>query len=602
MINIETVLKEKLIAYFQNTYQQTLTDKEITFNKTLKEFEGDVTLVVFPLVKITKKNPELTAKEIGEYLVSSIDFIEKYNCIKGFLNLSLTTAFLSDFLKALPNDSFFYQLPSNQQKVVLEYCGPNTNKPLHIGHLRNVFIGYAMGEILKASGYEVIKVNINNDRGITICKSMAAYMLYGNGETPSSTGIKGDHFVGDYYVKFNTVVKEQLTEKYKVPAGEDVFKYIGKDKDAVEQETPIFEKAKELLLKWEAGDEETIALWNTMNGWVYKGFKETLDELGIDFQKEYYESQTYNLGKSFVLEGEQKGTFKKRADGAIIADFTGDGLDEKVLLRADGTSIYITQDIGTAILRYDEFSMDKMIYVVMNEQDYHFKVLKLILQKMGYGWADGIYHLSYAMVGSPTGRFKSREGKTADADDLIAEVMRIAEEKTKELGKTEGFSADESKSLYKTIGLGALKYFILRVNAYKNIIFNPEESIEFQGHTGPFIQYTYARIQSILRKANMDSLTFDTPAMLYNSEREIIKLLYEYPAVLLNAANTYEPSEIANYVYNLAKAYNKFLAECSVLFAETDNEKQFRIALSANVAATIRECMRLLGITVPEKM
>lgn len=602
MINIETVLKEKLIAYFQNTYQQTLTDKEITFNKTLKEFEGDVTLVVFPLVKITKKNPELTAKEIGEYLVSSVDFIEGYNCIKGFLNLSLTTAFLSDFLKELPNDLSFYQLPPNQQKVVLEYCGPNTNKPLHIGHLRNVFIGYAMGEILKASGYEVIKVNINNDRGIAICKSMAAYMLYGNGETPATTGIKGDHFVGDYYVKFNTVVKEQLTEKYKVPAGEDVFKYIGKDKDAVEQETPIFEKAKELLLKWEAGDEETIALWNTMNGWVYKGFKETLDELGIDFQKEYYESQTYNLGKSFVLEGEQKGTFKKRADGAIIADFTGDGLDEKVLLRADGTSIYITQDIGTAILRYDEFSMDKMIYVVMNEQDYHFKVLKLILQKMGYGWADGIYHLSYAMVGSPTGRFKSREGKTADADDLIAEVMRIAEEKTKELGKTEGFSADESKSLYKTIGLGALKYFILRVNAYKNIIFNPEESIEFQGHTGPFIQYTYARIQSILRKANMDSLTFDTPAMLYNSEREIIKLLYEYPAVLLNAANTYEPSEIANYVYNLAKAYNKFLAECSVLFAETENEKQFRIALSANVAATIRECMRLLGIAVPEKM
>ena len=553
-------------------------------------------------MKTTKKGPEQTANEIGEMLKAEVAFVEKYNCVKGFLNLSLSNEFLVDFLKEIHLNESFFTLPQKSEKVVLEYCGPNTNKPLHIGHLRNMFIGFAMGEILKANGNEVIKVNINNDRGIAICKSIAAYMLFGNGTTPASTGIKGDHFVGDFYVKFNSVVKEQLAEKYQVPADEDVYKFIGKDKDALEQETPIFEKAKELLLKWEADDKETVDLWNTMNGWVYKGFQETFDTLGIDFQKEYYESQTYNLGKDIVLDGLEKGIFKKRADGAIVVDLTSDGLDEKVLLRADGTSIYITQDIGTAILRHQEFSMDKMIYVVMNEQDYHFKVLKLILQKMGYSWADGIYHLSYAMVGSPTGRFKSREGKTADADDLIHEVLSIAEAKTKELGKTDGFSADESKKLYDTIGLGALKYFILRVNAYKNIIFNPEESIEFQGHTGPFIQYTHARIKSIIRKANIDTLQIEMPYDLQPSEREVLNVLYDYPTVLASAAASYEPSELANYVYNLAKTYNKFYNECPVLVANTDNEKQFRIMLSANVAAMIKNCMQLLGIDVPEKM
>ena len=602
MINIEAELKAKVMTYFEKVYQTTLTEKEVTFNKTLKEFEGDITLVVFPLVKTTKKGPEQTANEIGEMLKAEVAFVEKYNCVKGFLNLSLSNEFLVDFLKEIHLNESFFTLPQKSEKVVLEYCGPNTNKPLHIGHLRNMFIGFAMGEILKANGNEVIKVNINNDRGIAICKSIAAYMLFGNGTTPASTGIKGDHFVGDFYVKFNSVVKEQLAEKYQVPADEDVYKFIGKDKDALEQETPIFEKAKELLLKWEADDKETVDLWNTMNGWVYKGFQETFDTLGIDFQKEYYESQTYNLGKDIVLDGLEKGIFKKRADGAIVVDLTSDGLDEKVLLRADGTSIYITQDIGTAILRHQEFSMDKMIYVVMNEQDYHFKVLKLILQKMGYSWADGIYHLSYAMVGSPTGRFKSREGKTADADDLIHEVLSIAEAKTKELGKTDGFSADESKKLYDTIGLGALKYFILRVNAYKNIIFNPEESIEFQGHTGPFIQYTHARIKSIIRKANIDTLQIEMPYDLQPSEREVLNVLYDYPTVLASAAASYEPSELANYVYNLAKTYNKFYNECPVLVANTDNEKQFRIMLSANVAAMIKNCMQLLGIDVPEKM
>ncbi|MCW3126287.1 MAG: arginine--tRNA ligase, partial [Bacteroidetes bacterium] len=496
----------------------------------------------------------------------------------------------------------FIAFPPNGKKVLLEYCSPNTNKPLHIGHVRNMLLGYSTTEILKANGYDVTTVSIYNDRGIAICKSMAAYIERGNGATPESTGIKGDHLIGDYYVLFGQIVTEQLRAKYNVPADQDVYKTIGKEKEVAEQETEIFAKAKDLLLKWEAGDEATIALWKKMNGWVYAGYQVTYDMMGVSFDKDYYESQTYTLGKDIIDEGLAKGVFYKRPDGAVAIDLTPDGLDEKILLRSDGTSIYMTQDLGTADVRYNEYHMDKMIYVVANEQDYHFKVLKLCLQKLGKSWADGIHHLSYSLVESPTGRFKSREGKTADADDMIAEVLQIAEEKTKELGKTSGFSAEEANALYKTIGLGALKYFILRVNPYKKIIFNPEESIDFHGHTGPFIQYSHARIRSLIRKYTGTLVSIDTTTTLHSTERELILQLFEYPTVLLAAADKYDPAEIANYVYNLAKLYNKFYNEVPILTAPTQEEKNLRILISKVTGDTIKKGMKLLGIEVPEKM
>jgi arginyl-tRNA synthetase len=460
-----------------------------------------------------------------------------------------------------------------------------------------------MSEVLKADGYDVTKVNIYNDRGIAICKSIAAYLHAGNGATPQSTGIKGDHFVGDYYVEFGKIVDAQLREKYALGAEvENVAKHLGKEREVIEQETPIFDVAKDLLLKWEAGDAETIALWQKMNSWVYEGFNETFNTLGVDFEKDYFESDTYKLGKEIIELGLQKNVFKRRPDGAVIIDLTPDGLDEKVVLRSDGTSVYITQDLGTAELRHKAFNMDRMIYVVGNEQDYHFKVLKLTLQKLGYQWADGIYHLSYGMVESPTGRFKSREGKTADADDLIAEVLRIAEERTKEQGKIDDFTNDEAKALYKTIGLGALKFFLLRVNPYKKIIFNPEESIDFHGQTGPFVQYTYARICSIIRKAAITPDTLNVQTNLQGVERQIIQQLCEYENVIADASNKYDPSEIANYAYNLAKLYNKFYGELKILSADTDAEKHLRLTISQATANTIKHAMKLLGIDVPEKM
>ena len=456
-----------------------------------------------------------------------------------------------------------------------------------------MLLGFSMSQILKAAGYEVTKVNIYNDRGIAICKSMVAYLRYGNGSTPQSTGIKGDHFAGDWYVKWNEKAKEELQT---IPDAKGDF-------DEDQKLTGLFKDTQKMLLQWEAGDADTMALWNKMNGWVYEGFQKTFNLLGVDFQKDYFESKTYLMGKDIVNEGLQKNVFKKRADGAVVIDLTTDGLDEKVLLRSDGTSIYITQDLATAELRHNEFGMDKMIYVVANEQDYHFKVLKLALQKMGKKWADGIYHLSYALVESPTGRFKSREGKTADADDLIAEVLRIAEQKTKELGKTEGFSDNQATELYKTIGLGALKYFVLRVNPYKKRIFNPEESIDFHGHTGPFIQYTHARICAILRRAAEIDLTgFQNRDNLAAVERELIILLSEYENTVSAAAEKYDPSEVANYVYNLAKTYNKFYHDFPILSAVTDLEMKLRIELSKQTGIIIRKGMKLLGIEVPEKM
>ena len=456
-----------------------------------------------------------------------------------------------------------------------------------------MLLGFSMSEILTAAGYDVTKVNIYNDRGIAICKSMVAYLRYGNNSTPQSTGIKGDHFVGDWYVRWNAEAKKEL---------ESISGLKG-DFDEDQKQTTLFNEAQEMLLKWEAHDADTLALWKKMNGWVYEGFQQTFNLIGADFQKDYFESETYLLGKDIVDEGLQKGVFKKRADGAVIVDLTPDGLDEKVLLRSDGTSVYITQDLATAQLRHQDFNMEKMIYVVANEQDYHFKVLKLALQKLGKQWADGIYHLSYALVESPTGRFKSREGKTADADDLISEVLRIAEEKTKELGKIEGFTEEEANTLYKTIGLGALKYFVLRVNPYKKIIFNPEESIDFHGHTGPFVQYTHARIKAIMRKAGEAAITaFNEMPLLSDVERELIIHLTQYESTVTAAAEKYDPSEIANYVYALSKLYNKFYHEQPILNAATPGEKNFRIALSSQTGMVIKKAMKLLGIEVPEKM
>ncbi len=602
-ISIQKTLQTQIVNACQALFGAEVNTNSIVINFTNPEFEGDYTVVVFPLLKNAKLCPEKTAEALGEYLQKNTDFIEKFNIVKGFLNLSFTAAFWVNELSEMVQKNELVSFAAKNEKVLLEYAGPNTNKPLHIGHLRNVMIGFSMGEILKTCGYDLTKVNIYNDRGIAICKSMAAYLHSGNGATPKSTGIKGDHFVGDYYVLFGRLVEQELREKYAIGKEvENVYKALGKDREVIEQETAIYTSAKDLLLKWEAGDEATISLWKQMNAWVYEGFNETFDLLGIDFQKDYYESETYKLGKNIIDEGLTKNVFYKRPDGAIAIDLTPDGLDEKVLLRSDGTSIYITQDLGTAELRYDEFGMDKMIYVVANEQDYHFKVLKLALQKLGKKWADGIFHLSYALVESPTGRFKSREGKTADADDLISEVLRIAKERTQELGKIEDFTEAEANALYHTIGLGALKYFILRVNPYQKIIFNPDAAIDFHGQTGPFIQYTYARIKSVIRKAENSHNAFAPTVSLHAIEREIIQQLSEYKNIIESSCEKYDPSEIANFVYNLAKLYNKFYGELKIISADKEEEKQLRLALSTVTANTIKHAMRLLGIEVPEKM
>lgn len=577
-----------------------LGDYAFNFNalrKIAKEHNADLKEIVLTVAST------ILAKQEGEAVESIRAQFAATDLDKGFINLKFSDQFWAKQLQSKIASGKVTSIAPKAGKVVLEYCGPNTNKPLHIGHLRNMMLGFSMSEVLKADGYDVTKVNIYNDRGIAICKSIAAYLRAGNGATPQSTGIKGDHFVGDYYVEFGKIVDAQLREKYALGAEvENVAKHLGKEREVIEQETPIFALAKDLLLKWEAGDAETIALWQKMNGWVYEGFNETFNTLGVDFEKDYFESDTYKLGKEIIELGLQKNVFKRRADGAVIIDLTPDGLDEKVVLRSDGTSVYITQDLGTAELRHKEFNMDRMIYVVGNEQDYHFKVLKLTLQKLGYQWADGIYHLSYGMVESPTGRFKSREGKTADADDLIAEVLRIAEERTKEQGKIDDFTNDEAKALYKTIGLGALKFFLLRVNPYKKIIFNPEESIDFHGQTGPFVQYTYARICSIIRKAAITPDSIDLQTNLQGVERQIIQQLCEYENVIADASNKYDPSEIANYAYNLAKLYNKFYGELKILSADTDAEKHLRLTISQATANTIKHAMKLLGIDVPEKM
>ncbi len=584
---------EAAVRAVKTLFAADITAESLSLQQTRKEFEGDVTIVVFPLTKFSKKSPEQTGTAIGEFLVNEVEAIESFNVIKGFLNLSLKNSYWTDVFYQTINQPNFGSFPSNGKKVMVEYSSPNTNKPLHLGHVRNNLLGYSVAEILKATGYEVIKANLVNDRGIHICKSMLAWEKYGNGETPESSGLKGDHLVGKYYVLFDKEYKKQI----------ETLKDQGETEEQAKKNAPLIREAQEMLQKWEQGDPQVISLWMDMNSWVYTGFEETYKKLGVNFDQYYYESNTYLLGKSLIDEGLEKGVFFKKEDGSVWIDLTAEGLDEKLVLRADGTSVYITQDLGTAQLKYDEYHTDKAINVVGNEQDYHFKVLYLILKKLGRSWAEGLYHLSYGMVDLPSGKMKSREGTVVDADDLIAEMEATAKEQTDILGKATDFPEAEKQNLYHIIGMGALKYFLLKVEPKKRLLFDPNESVDFQGHTGPFIQYTYARIRSVLNKGAFNPDTVFTPIKTVSPvEKDLIIHLEQYPAFLTEAANAYSPAVIANYVYELARLYNKFYHEETILKAEDEAVKQFRLQLSAATADKISKSMHLLGIEVPERM
>lgn len=593
MLLIEPMLRETTVAAIKELYGAQIKEGDVTINLTRKEFEGDYSVVVFPFLRYTKEGVEVIAAKVGEYLQQNVEAVDRFNVVKGFVNLTLKDSYWSGFLAQLTGTEGFGKLPSTGKKVVLEYCGPNTNKPLHLGHIRNMVIGFSMAEILRAAGDEVHKVNIYNDRGIAISKSMVAWLEKGNGETPESSGMKGDHLAGKYYVEYDKLFRAQVAGLEKKGLGEEEAK----------KQAPIYQKAQELLRKWEEGDAEVMELWNTMNDWVYAGFEETFQKLGVDFEKHYYESETYVSGKKLVQEGLDKNVFYRKPDGSVWVDLTGDGLDEKLLLRNDGTSVYLTQDLGTAQARYDDYKMDKSIYVVADEQDYHFKALKATLQKLGKPYAGGIHHLSYGMVDLPTGKMKSREGTVVDADDLVQQMEDTAEHHTSELGKTEGMSESDAKGLYHMIGMGALKYYLLRVNARKRVLFNPEESIEFQGDTGPFIQYTHARIQSVLRKwEGGQQEKGEFPTILNEQEREVLLQIQQYPVAVQEAAASFDPSQIANFVFALAKMYNKFYAEISILNEPDPGTRHFRVALSRQTAMVIKDAMVLLGIEVPDRM
>ncbi|QNN44880.1 arginine--tRNA ligase [Pedobacter roseus] len=575
-------------------YKEEVAESVINIQDTRKEFEGQATIVVFPITKISKKSPEQTANEIGEYLVANVADVTKFNVVKGFLNLSIAESyFLKQFNEEILKPDFGVYAP-NGKKVMVEYSSPNTNKPLHLGHVRNNLLGYSVSELLKAYGYDVVKVNLVNDRGIHICKSMLAWQKWGNGETPESTGLKGDHLVGKYYVIFDKEYKKEI----------DALKAEGQTEDEAKKNAPLIKEAQQMLLKWEQGDEEVVSLWKTMNEWVYAGFNVTYKNLGVDFDKFYYESNTYLLGKGTVDEGLAKGVFFKKEDGSVWIDLTADGLDQKLVLRADGTSVYITQDLGTAEMKHDDFNMDESIYVVGNEQDYHFKVLFLILEKLGKSWAKGLYHLSYGMVDLPNGKMKSREGTVVDADELIESMVTTAREKTEELGKTNDFSEEDKEELYKNIGLGALKYFLLKVEPKKRLLFNPAESIDFQGNTGPFIQYTHARIKSLLSKTNYQfAVGSEQFSGISEVELEMILQLAKYPEEIAIAAKAYSPASLANYLYELAKLFNKFYHEVPpIVKTEEGDVKQFRLNLSKKTADIIHAGMLILGITSPERM
>lgn len=578
----------------QAVYSLSIEEKQITIQKTRKEFEGDFTLVTFPFIKAAKQSPEQVGEALGKFLVENNLAISSYNVVKGFLNIGLSDQFWLNYVNQITFErNFGFKNEASGKTIMLEYSSPNTNKPLHLGHIRNNLLGYSVAEILKTQGHKVIKANLVNDRGVHICKSMLAWKKYGNGETPESTGMKGDHLVGKFYVEFDKAYKKEIEQ----------LKASGKTNDEAEKEAPLILEVQEMLRKWESGDKDTVDLWKKMNSWVYEGFKITYRNLGVDFDKMYYESNTYLLGKEIINEGLNKKVFYKKDNGSIAIDLSAEGLDEKIVLRSDGTSVYITQDIGTAIERFKDFpELNQLIYTVGNEQDYHFKVLFKILEKLGYNWAKECYHLSYGMVELPEGKMKSREGTVVDADDLLDEMFSTAEQTTNELGKVEGFNIDELKMLYHTIGSGALKYFILKVDPKKKMLFNPKESIDFNGNTGPFIQYTHARIKSVLNKAGKIADKSDENVVMNPLEKEIIKLIYEYPMVLEESASQYNPALIANHVYELTKTFNRFYHDYSILKEENEKVKQFRLILAAQCAKVIKSGMKLLGIEVPDRM
>ena len=590
-MSIEQQLIQGIQKAFKEVYGAETLSSVPVIEQTKKEFVGDYTFVVFPYLKLSKKNPEQTAGDIGEFLKKELTFVSGYNVIKGFLNIEIGDTFWIKFLNENYSNTHFGKAGSKKQKVMVEYSSPNTNKPLHLGHIRNNLLGYSVAEILAYSGYEVIKTNLINDRGIHICKSMLAWMKFGNGETPQSSGMKGDHLVGKYYVAFDKAYKSEI----------DVLVAGGMEKEKAEQEAGLLNEAKELLLKWENGDEETLRIWKMMNGWVYEGFEATYKRLGVNFDKFYYESNTYLLGKKSVQEGLAQGVFYQKDDGSIWIDLTADGLDHKLLQRADGTSVYITQDIGTAQMKYDEYQMDRSVYVVGNEQDYHFKVLQLILKHLGKSYADGVYHLSYGMVDLPSGKMKSREGTVVDADDLLDELHDTSEKITKELGKTEGFTQEQLSELYEQIGQGALKYFLLKVDPKKRLLFDPKESIDFQGNTGPFVQYTYARISSVMGSAPAFEKADETQSLL-TEEKELIYALYRFEEAVELAAREMSPAVIANYAYELVKAYNKMYHELTILKEADEQKRNVRLMLSAMTRNVVKTALGLLGIAAPEKM
>jgi arginyl-tRNA synthetase len=586
---LKPYIKKAVLALFD------VSIDKVEFQTTRKEFEGDITIVIFPLLKVVKSNPVELGNKIGNYLVENVAEVSRFNVVSGFLNIVISDEYYLNFFNQIRNDAkfgFVAQIPEDKAMMV-EYSSPNTNKPLHLGHVRNNLLGYSVAEIIKASGKKVYKTQIINDRGIHICKSMLAWQKFGKGETPESTGLKGDKLVGNYYVAFDKEYKEQIAQLISE----------GKTEDEGKKQAPILLEAQEMLLKWEAGDAEVIALWKTMNQWVYNGFAITYKNLGVDFDKYYYESDTYLLGKDVVQIGMEKGIFEKDPDGSVWIDLTDEGLDRKIVLRSDGTAVYMTQDIGTAIQRVKDFpDVGGMVYTVGNEQDYHFKVLFLILKKLGFEWSKNLYHLSYGMVDLPSGKMKSREGTVVDADDLMHEMTDTAQKIAEDLGKLDSYSPEEKSKLYKTIGLGALKYYILKVDPKKRILFDPEESVDFAGNTGPFIQYTYARIQSIIRKANFDFNVTSSVVEMHEKEKELVKHLELFPEVIQNAAQNYSPALIANYTYDLVKEYNSFYQAVSILGEEDLAKKTFRVQLSKKVADTIALAFQLLGIDVPERM
>jgi len=597
-MSIELILSTKIIEAIAQCYNHQVEPSLVQLQNTRKEFEGDITLVVFPFVRMSKKSPEATAAEIGDYLQQHVAEVEKYNVVKGFLNLVISPAYWVSVLNSASVHSNFgiTEAAEVSKLVMVEYSSPNTNKPLHLGHIRNNLLGFSLCEILKANGNKVVKTNIVNDRGIHICKSMYTWKMWGNGQTPESTGIKGDHLVGNFYVKFDQEYKKEIAALIEQ----------GETKENAEQNAPSMQGARELLLKWEAKDPETVELWKTMNDWVYAGFDVTYKAMGVDFDKIYYESETYLYGKDEVLRGLAEGVFYQKDDSSVWADLTPEGLDQKILLRSDGTSVYMTQDIGTAKERFQDYPIDKMVYVVGNEQNYHFQVLSILLDKLGFEFGKGLHHFSYGMVELPQGKMKSREGTVVDADDLMAEMIEVSRKTSEELGKLEGYTPEQAAETYKMIALGALKYFILKVDPKKNMLFNPEESIDFNGNTGPFIQYTYARIRSVLRKATDRGIELNrelaSSTELSGKELQLIKSVTQFPVAVKEAGDMYSPALIANYIYELVKEFNQFYHECPILVEENVETRNLRLVIAETVGKTIKTGMKLLGIDVPERM